>query len=368
MSYLKRIQVSGLRNIRSVSLTLSPQINVFYGENGSGKTSILEAFTLLGQGRSFRSHKTRSLISLGGAELTVFGEINHMGSKVSVGFQKKLNGQTSIRVNGETAKSAAQLAQQLPLQTINANSFQLLEGSPLNRRQFIDWLVFHVKPEFIGTWRRLQRLIKQRNSLLRHDKISRLDIEVWDQELVVLAKKLDTMRAAVFQMLIKALDGIIADFSKPLNAVDIQYLNGWPENTHDYKKVLDENFFRDVRDGYTHAGPHRADLKFLIEGKPVADVLSRGQEKSLISALHIAQARVYKDKTQNPCVFLVDDLMAELDQKNARFLVNAFMELESQVCVTGIVKEQLTDLFSNVNSKQQCMFHVKQGEIMEQKN
>ncbi len=365
MSYIKRIQVSGLRNLKSVSLTLSPFVNVFYGENGSGKTSLLEALTLLGHGRSFRSHKTRSLISIDEENLTVFGELSHAGSSVKVGFQKSGNGKTLIRINGETARTSSQLAKQLPLQIINADSFQLIEGAPLRRRHFIDWLVFHVKPEFISVWTRLQRVIKQRNSLLRRDKIERLDLAVWDQELLSLAKDVDEMRATVFHLFSESLRDVIKDFSTEINSVEISYLNGWPESTFDYKQALDENFLRDVRDGYTHVGPHRADLKFSMKGKPVAEMLSRGQEKSLVSALHIAQAKVYKRQTQNPCVFLVDDLMAELDESNAKFLTKAFIELGSQVFVTGIVKEQLIRLFGTAALNEKSLFHVKQGHITE---
>jgi DNA replication and repair protein RecF len=369
VSYLTRIEISGLRNLNSVSLSLSSNINLLYGENGSGKTSLLEALSLLGLGRSFRSHKTRSLISHDQSTLTTFAEIEGMGLTSSVGLQKSRNGNTLIRINGQAAPSAAALAQLLPLQILNADSFQLIEGSPLQRRRFLDWMVFHVKPGFIEPWRRLQRLIKQRNSLLRRDKITRLDLVPWDKEFAELSEIIHRMRQTVFEEFSVLAKVLVDDFAEGFASIDIAYLPGW--NTEQaYDESLAESFDRDVRDGYTHIGPHRADLKFTAEGKPAAEVLSRGQEKSLIAALHIAQAKLYQDKTKNPCVFLVDDLLAELDSKNTVRLAAWLNRLKGQAFITGVSKELLLaawetekDASMSTEGSEIKLFHVEQGII-----
>lgn len=364
MSYLSRVQISGLRNLLSVSIEPAASINLLYGANGSGKTSFLEALSLLGRGRSFRTHKTRSLICHQQTNLTTFGEIEGLGSKCSVGLQKSRTGNTLIRVNGEAAPSAALLAQQLPLQILNADSFQLIEGSPLQRRRFLDWMVFHVKPTFIEPWRRLQRVIKQRNSLLRRDKITRADLAPWDKELVDLSMSIHHMRLDVFEEFLVTSSELVKDFTEQLASVDLHYLAGW-DTEEPLTKLIMEGFDKDARDGYTHLGPHRADLKFSLAGKPAAEVLSRGQEKSLIAALHIAQAKLYKEKTENPCVFLVDDLMAELDDKNASQVVEWLNRLEGQVFVTGVSEEPLLALWAKDQGQgvEIKLFHVKQGEI-----
>jgi len=301
--------------------------------------------------------------------MTTFGEIQGLGLKCEVGLQKSRNGNALIRVNGVPVPSAAVLAKQLPLQILNADSFQLVEGSPLQRRRFLDWMVFHVKPHFIDPWRRLQRVIKQRNSLLRRDKITRSDLAPWDKEFAELSLVLHDLRQDVFNEFLVQAKGLIKDFSEEIASIDMLYLAGW--NTEErFEDILDEMFDKDVRDGYTHIGPHRADIKFLLESKPAVDVLSRGQEKSLIAALHIAQAKLYKEKTKNPCVFLVDDLMAELDDKNTTRVATWLDRLEGQAFVTGVSKEQLLAAWS-VSTKEDSrtqnaeikLFHVEQGEI-----
>lgn len=361
MSRLKRLQISDLRNLEQVSLNLSPTINLFHGENGSGKTSILEAISLLGLGRSFRSHKTRSLIHHQKQQFTVFTEMDVSSVNIAVGIQKQRTGNTYIRVNGETASSAVNLAKQLPLQIINADSFQLIEGSPSQRRRFLDWMVFHVKPEFIDPWRRLQRVIKQRNSLLKHDKIAQLDLEPWDKEFAQLALDIHELRKSVF----KEFEGLffqLKDSFPSLSAdIKLSYLAGWDLDIP-IKDVLEQSFNRDSRSGYTHQGPQRADIKIDIEGKPAIDVLSRGQEKALICALHITQAQLYQQKTGQACVFLVDDLLAELDTRHGQLLAQWLKDLKGQVFVTGVERDALINAWSSKSSNL-TLFHVKQGAV-----
>jgi DNA replication and repair protein RecF len=367
MSLLKRLQVSHLRNLDAVSITLSPDVNLFYGKNGSGKTSLLEAIALLGLGRSFRSHKIRTIIEHAQSQLTVFAElISADHRKVTIGLQKSRSGQNVIRVDGDNVQSAISLAQQLPLQIINADSFLLLEGSSSQRRRFLDWMVFHVKPEFTDAWRRLQRIIKQRNSVLKHDKISYGDLAVWDIEYIAVSHKINALRKEVLD----DFKACFSDETNQLNAlgftVDISYLAGWNEE-EDLAEILRAGFLRDSRSGYTHQGPHRADLRFKVGPQLAADVLSRGQEKALICSLHIAQAHLFFNKTNRHCVFLVDDLLAELDVENAKKLSASLMSLKSQVFVTGIYKDNLLSVWGldddRLDKTTISLFHVEQGKI-----
>jgi len=351
-----------VRNLSEVTLELSPTINIFYGDNGSGKTSLLESIALLGLGRSFRSHKTRSLIAHNQKQLVVFALLNTQGSlnPLPLGLQKERSGSTNIKLEGNVVKAAATLAKQLPLQIINANSFQLIEGAPGQRRQFLDWLVFHVKPNFIVVWKDLQKVLKHRNTLLRRDKIDYAEFTHWDKEFVRLALDIHTMRQETFTDL-KECFGVLSEEFLGHNNILLSYLAGW-DTSVPFNEVLEDSFERDKRDGYTHYGPQRANIAFNIEGKIASDVLSRGQEKSLVCALHIAQAMLYQRAIGEQCVFLVDDLPSELDTKHRALLAKWLSSLNGQVFVTGVEKQDLINAWSNEN-KQITLFHVKQGEI-----
>lgn len=365
LSFLNRLTINELRNLQSVSVSLSPSLNIFYGNNGSGKTSILEAVSLLGLGKSFRSHKSRSLIHYDKNELTVFAEIigANGDQQTPVGIQKSRNGKTAIRMSGSPVYSAAALAKQLPLQIINANSFQLIEGAPVQRRQFLDWMVFHVKPEFSEMWKGLQKALKQRNSLLRHDKISYSDLRPWDVEFSRLALEIDKLREEVFQHFLEKFSLLYKELNYQELDITLEYLCGWNKELT-FSDALTESFDRDSRDGYSHIGPHRSDLKIKANGKTAADILSRGQEKALISAMHIVRAQIYKEITGKMCLFLIDDIQAELDQLHSQQLARWLTDLNAQILVTGVSQEGLSNIWEKEDVKK-SVFHVEHGHVTE---
>src|SRR5688500_17831741 len=150
MPTLTRLAISGLRNITEASLEPSPGFNLICGNNGSGKTSLLEAIYLLGMGRSFRSHLQKPLVAHEQTHATVFGQTLE---GVTIGVQRPVRGPQTIKIGGRPAEGLAHLTRNLPIQLINTDTFQLLEGSPRERRQFLDWGVFHVEHVFLQYWR-----------------------------------------------------------------------------------------------------------------------------------------------------------------------------------------------------------------------
>src|SRR5690606_17108308 len=146
---LKRLTVTAVRNLHPVTLHPSPRINIISGPNGSGKTSLLEAIHILGLARSFRSTRLQPVIQYQQDSCTVFGEVFLSGGNASkIGITRSRQADYDIRINGQNARSTAELAEVLPLQLINPDSFRLLEGAPKQRRQYLDWGVFHVEHRF----------------------------------------------------------------------------------------------------------------------------------------------------------------------------------------------------------------------------
>ena len=178
---LKRLTVTAVRNLHPVTLHPSPRINIISGDNGSGKTSLLEAIHILGLARSFRSTRLQPVIQHGQDACTVFAEmILSNGTACAIGITRSKEADYQIRIDGQTVRSAAQLAETLPLQLINPDSFRLLEGAPKQRRQYLDWGVFHVEHQFLAVWQRKKKSLKQRNSLLRRGRIQRSMLTPWE--------------------------------------------------------------------------------------------------------------------------------------------------------------------------------------------
>lgn len=358
---LKRLSIQHLRNLSSVDILPVSRVNLFYGHNGSGKTSVLEAISVLGLGRSFRSHKHKSLINHHQPAFTVFGKIEDTDGEIALGVNRQSSGDAVFKAGGNTVASAAMLAHYLPLQIINADTFQLLEGSPGDRRQFIDWLVFHVEPGFFPAWKDAQRCLKQRNSLLRHDRIDRFEVAIWDQELIRLTNEIDGFRKACLETFNTAFAPLLKEFLA-IEGLELHYQRGW-DKTSSYEEVLERGFEQDKKTGFTRYGVHRADLAMQLNGQRAADILSRGQQKLLVCALKIAQGYVFNQLTGRRCIYLVDDLPAELDQRYRQLLAKWLDNMETQVFVTGVECETLRDTWQHLPEDEVKVFHVEHGKV-----
>ena len=359
---IRRLQVSNVRNLSRVSIPLQT-INIFYGANGSGKTSLLEAAHLLLMGRSFRQTQLRPLLADGADQCTVFGELASPGSgRVTLGLSRQRDGsKPAIKLNGQPLALISELVQVAPVQVLGADSFEILTGGPANRRRFLDWGLFHVEPEFYQAWRLAQRALKQRNTLMRHGKIDRNQLLLWTREYARYGEQVDRMRQAYIEQLLPlartATEALLPGLEERLES---SYARGWPREM-DLATALEQSLDADLQHGHTRLGPHRADLRVRAGQHLAADICSRGQLKMLVAVLHLAQAELLQVRAQKRSIFLVDDLAAELDDVSRRRLCGELERLGVQVLATSIKAEDLGDCWSE--SQQLQMFHVEHGII-----
>ncbi len=367
MPLLTQLRVNDFRNLESIDIYPASKINFIYGENGAGKTSLLEAISVLAIGRSFRTRKYKHLVAENKNVFTLFTRSNgdsRQPESHTVGIQR---GASDIfRIDGKDIQSSGQLASLLPSLVINAKSFELIEGSAKQRRMFFDWLVFHVKHEFAETWKSYGKCLKQRNTLLRHDKITYSLVEPWDQELVKISLKIKALREECFRLFIENFEIAAKRLQIDKLNITLNYYHGWKEEA-DLQDLYRAGFERDRNLGYTNVGPHKAEMKVQVRNIPAIEKLSRGQQKLLVSAFIMNQASLFiKIKKEKP-IFLIDDLPAELDEINLKIIGQWILELETQTFITAIEKKHAAAIWdSRYLNEDFKMFHVKHGQIFEQ--
>lgn len=354
---LQKLIINQFRNINSATLSFHPQVNLIIGENGSGKSSLLEAIYLLGLGRSFRTHLTHRVIEYEQEHFTLYAEVDFQQRNLPIGIQKSKKGDTLLRVDGENVKKLAALTQYLPVQLITPESYLLLSGGPKNRRSYLDWGVFYHDPLFYSNWSRIKRILKQRNSALKQCNAYK-ELQVWDNELCLLSEQISTQRADYFKKLQPIIEQTIADFL-PEFTINCQFFCGWDKKNKSLADYLSDNFIRDKQLGYTSAGPQKADLKIKINNLPANDVLSRGQLKLLVYALRLAQGLFLNAVDHKQCVFLIDDFSSELDRTKQAVLAKHIIDSNAQVFISAISENSIEDLFAQERS----LFHMKQGNI-----
>lgn len=357
---LTRFTVAAVRNLHPATLSPSPRINILSGDNGSGKTSLLEAIHLLGLARSFRSSRLLPVIQHEVDECTVFGQVAlAQGGLSSLGISRNRLGELHIRIDGENVRSAAQLAETLPLQLINPDSFRLLEGVPKIRRQFLDWGVFHVEPRFLPSWQRLQKALRQRNSWLRRGTLDGAAQAAWDRELCLASDEIDDYRRSYIQALKPEFEQTLSELLD-LPDLTLSYYRGW-DKERDLSEVLSASLIRDQQLGHTQAGPQRADLRLRMGAYNAVDMLSRGQQKLVVCALKIAQGHLVNQTKRGQCLYLVDDLPSELDEQHRQALCRLLEDLHCQVFITCVDHELLRQGWRTDTPV--AMFHVEHGQI-----
>jgi DNA replication and repair protein RecF len=354
---LEQLRMCGLRCLTDVSLALDPAINVFVGDNGAGKTSVLEAAFLLSHARSFRSGAREALVQRGMSQLALYAEVRHHDEAAveRVGLGRS-GARWEARINGESV-SIGQLVQVCAVVCFEPGSHALIAGAAEERRRYLDWGVFHVEPDFLALWRRCQRALKQRNSLLRGGAADGEGLfEPWEWELSQAAALLDLQRRAYLDLLRPCLEASMAALLPELGAMELRYRRGWSEDASLAEQLIMQRG-RDLARGHTSLGPHRADWTVSFEQAPLREHLSRGQEKLAALACVLAQAALYARQRGDWPVVCLDDLASELDQVHQAAVVAQLREAGAQVLLTG------TELPGALQGIPARLFHVEQGLI-----
>lgn len=354
---LNRLSINNLRNIESVVVDFHPQLNFLVGDNGAGKTSVLESVFVLAKGRSFRSGQISSLIGPHAESFQVVAKIQKAGTRDDVAQSNTLGIERSrsewkARRDGSDVQQLSDLARELPLVLIEPNSHQLISGAPEIRRRFIDWSVFHVEPDYLLVWRRYARALKQRNAALR--KQQKAVAESLDGILSDTGERLAESRRTQVECLTRGLNEAILRLSPELTGIRLKYDPGWKEGS--LAEALRATLDRDIERGATGPGPHRADLQVFQNQRVAKERLSRGEQKVLSSALLLVQAQLMVETGETP-LLLLDDLASEFDEAHlARVLVLA-RELDGQIIITGTS----LDDYSGQGRSAHRVFHVEHG-------
>ena len=346
--HITALEIQRLRNLDQVSIRPAAGLNWLYGENGSGKTSVLEAVHVLARGRSFRTNTLNPVIQDGSRSLTVFARTADPEHRLGI---ERLSGRWTGRLDGASCSRVSDFARRLPLVLVDPENHQLLEGGPVLRRNFIDWGVFHVEHSYLEIWRRYARLLRQRNAALR-DAASGAVLESLERPMADAAETLEQTRARWVRSLSKVLEALEPALAFRIAPLGLEYRSSC-QSAGDYRETWAANRERDLEQGYTREGPHRAELAVRSGGRPAATRLSRGQMKLAALLLKLAQMKQAHSAGQIP-MLLLDDPVSELDRDHLNRLLDWLAQQAYQVWITAV---------SPPDGGDARLFHVEQGKI-----
>lgn len=360
--WVKNLTIQNCRVLKDVQLELSPQFNIIIGDNGSGKTSLLEALNILSKGRSFRTARIFEVISYLEDSILISASVySDSKSKTQIGISKTVK-KTKIRINKKDIHAQSELSRYLPITVVHPDSIKLITGSPSERRAFIDWLCFYLHPSFYPIWKQYQHILKQRNSCLKNKK-QKYAIDEWTNELVKLQPQIHDFRLQSIEALKPFLKIISGKLLGKLQCT-ITLQDGFPSyfniKNDDLLLFYREKLSTDLKLGRTQYGVHRSSLNILMNNNPAIQSASRGQLKLICICLLLAQSNTISALNKNQAIILIDDIASELDEVNKNILIDYLETLNQQLIIS-------TPFDKKISLKNSKTFHVKHGVILEQK-
>jgi DNA replication and repair protein RecF len=342
------LSIRGLRNLEAVELQPAAGINWLHGANGAGKTSVLEAIYLLARGRSFRTASISGVIQHGCEALSV---VARRGDGCTLGIERQPKSWRG-RIDGRDCQRVSEFAARLPLVLIEPDSHRLVDGGPDQRRQYLDWLLFHVEHSYLVTWQRYARVLRQRNAALKAGSDDAV-LDALEPEFVRAGDAINRLRADQAEKIARLAAELVEalGFALP-GELGFRYRPGHASDTTLGEAVAGQRA-RERERGFSRCGPHRAELVLTCGGHPAASEMSRGQQKLLAIVLQLAGLDLLARHAEWPPMLLLDDPVSELDQRHLGRLLDWLQagEIQSWVTATAPGRDGMT------------MFHVEQGRI-----
>ena len=339
---LQRLHLKNFRLFQDKTLKFSDGINLILGENGSGKTTVLESLNILLTGNSFRAQETKECIHSDKEFYNVSAKGIFKGKDLSLVVKNNLNKRLfSKRTLGELSVKKGDL---YFLQVVLAKNLKMIDGEPEIRREFFNDLMFHVKPELKKLHNAYQKALKQRNRALKK-RLSTKEVSLWSKKLSALGLELSLEQYNFFKIFkehtLESMEKNVSNGSfNYLEKLSLTFSKGW-ERSKKLEESLFESLERDKALGYTSKGPHRMDYTFTVDNKKASSNLSRGQLKTLILLVFLSSIKLLKDLIDTEILLMIDDLGSELDLNNLTSIVMKILESENQIILTGIEGEEM---------------------------
>lgn len=302
-------------------IELNPELNIFFGRNAQGKTNMLEAIAGLSDGRSFRSARIEDLIRHSESEAAVDGSVN--SSEIETELQVRY-GRNSRQywVNGKQVHDVKDFAGRMKFVVFSAESLDIAYGDPNTRRDFLDRGIFSLYPAFLVLARTYRQILRQRNELLRKMDRDEAVLQTFTEKLVETGSRMIEYRIRFVSLLNETVPMLHRTVSCSDESIELSYRCSLGEAGHAHSEIanvfssrLSQNFSDERFRGTTLIGPHRDDLDILINGNSIRNFGSRGQRRSCVMALKLAELQLIRQRTGDTPVLLLDDVASELDRE-----------------------------------------------------
>ena len=342
---LKKLQLNSFRNHGKLELSFKDDkpITLITGENGKGKTNILESIYVLSTGKTFRGASQDDLIKWGMDFFIIKGEAEEKNedTDLEVSYSIYPRKQKSFRLN-EVKNTHSEYLGNFITVLFHPKDLNMLYLEPSLRRKYINLLLSQTDKYYLEALSNYTRLMKQRNSLLDEiadGKRSKEELDIWDEKIAEEGTILLIKRKELIEFLNKRIQPLYRKISGGKESLEIEYPNPLVKEENIKEKYLTKLKLKrekDIRYGSTSIGPHRDDIKFMLEGRSIEEFASRGEFRTILIALKIAEIAYIEEKTKSSPVLLLDDVFSELDENRQKHLFEAIKDCQTIITSTDI--------------------------------
>ena len=361
------LTTENFRNLKNDTVTFSDKMNVLFGDNAQGKTNLIEAIWLFSGAKSFRGAKESEMKAFG-ADYTTLSlqfcdKVREQQIKISFGGREK-----KAWLNKVPLENRSKLSGAFYTVVFSPSHLSIIAEGPKNRRRFLDDAISQINPQYGGYLRQYEKVLFQRNTLLKeccHRPELKETIEIWDTQLARLGSILSIYRFDYVKKLNLAAAKIYQGLSREKESFSLEYqstvFSGQPVTIYEDKVIqiyfdsLCSHLELDKKQGQTSVGIQRDDLEVLINGKSAKVYGSQGQKRSSALALKLAEAALLQNITKETPVILLDDVMSELDAHRQDYILNHVKK--NQVFIT------CCDITNTLKLKEGKIFHVENGSV-----
>ena len=339
---IREIRVNNVRPYGLYSAHLSPGLTLILGRNGTGKTTLLESLYYLLQGTSFKG-RDRDMIALGQPKshiLLIDSSGNERRASLELLFDDKIKKAFTIDQK-TTARLPAKHRQ--PVVLFEPDELRLLTSSPQRRRQFFDGILSRLHPQYATALSRYQRVVLQRNELLKHQADTPADtwdahLFAWDIKFTELADTLIAYRRDFIKTSNKHLSRLYSNMAGSQQLVQVDYQSNLPGDNYaqNLLKQLQQRRHTDAQRGYTSLGPHRDDFMVSLSGHPASETASRGEMRTIMLAYKLFEVELQQQAYGSNPLILMDDVFSELDSVREQQLMAALKDYQTIITATDL--------------------------------
>ena len=350
-----KLYCKNFRNLEETCILPCENMNVICGENAQGKTNLLESIWLFTGAKSFRGSKDSEFVKFGENKANL--KINFIGEEIEKEAELEISDKRIAFLNETKLKSALMLAGNFNAIIFSPSDLKIVAEGPSIRRRFLDIALGQLYPSYIEILKNYTRAVMQRNKVikdLKYDSTLNIMLDVFEEEIAQNGEKIINMREEYIKNINNFLPEIYNGFSNGKEMLETSYIKSCSGEELKTKLLLNRK--EDMYLGSTSIGPHRDDLDFKINFMSARSFGSQGQKRSVALSLKLAEAEILKQKTGEKPVFLLDDVMSELDPLRQEYILNHIKGM--QTFITCCDPSNFKDL------KKGEIFTLKEGKIL----